>query len=284
MFLAILALVFAVAPSFSASRFGGLQGRLNSIAHANYGRKVYPGYKIGVSFIDVRTGHRVSVNGASMFPAASIIKLPIMAYLFHASDAKAVSLNKRVKVGEAYKQPGAGVIQYMKPNYYSLWHLCRYMISISDNTATYVLARMSGTKNVNSYIKSIGLSKTLLLDETALVERPKKNYNRTTPNDIAYLLLRIQRGAGFSKTARRDMIGFMKNQKYVFGIPKPLPRGFSCANKTGNLTNVLHDSAIVTSPRGSSYILCVFTQGFKKDRDARIVINRVSETVSRYYR
>ena len=99
-FLAILALIFAVAPSFSATRFGGLQRKLNSIARANYGRKVYSGYKIGISFVDVRTGQRLSVNGASVFPAASIIKLPIMAYLFHASDAKTVSLNKRVRVGE----------------------------------------------------------------------------------------------------------------------------------------------------------------------------------------
>jgi len=157
------------------------------------------------------------------------------------------------------------------------------MISISDNTATYVLALMSGKENVNSYMRRIGLSNTRLLDETALVERPRPNYNRTTPNDIAYLLLRIQRGAGFSKASRADMIKFMRNQKYVFGIPRTLPKNFSCANKTGKLTNVLHDAAIVYSPRGS-YVLCVFTQGFKNDTDARIVMNRVSRIVAEYYR
>lgn len=267
----------------ASTRFPRLQSRLRSIANANYGKKVYPGHKIGITVVDVKTGARVSVNGASVFPAASIIKIPIMAYLFHAADSKTLTMEKRVKVGERYKQPGAGVIQYLKPNYYSLWNLCRYMISISDNTATYVLARMAGKKNVNSYVSSLGLKNTRLLDETALVERPKPNYNRTTPNDIAYLLTRIQRGAGFSKTSRADMIKFMRNQKYVFGIPRALPKNFSCANKTGKLTNVLHDAAIVYSPRGS-YVLCVFTQGFKNDTNARIVMNRVSGIVAQYYR
>lgn len=280
----MLALILSVQPVYAlaATRFPQLQGRLATVANANYGNKVYPGHKIGITVVDVKTGARVSVNGASVFPAASIIKIPIMAYLFHASDSKALTMGKRVRVDERYKQPGAGVIQHLKPNYYSLWNLCRYMISISDNTATYVLARMAGKNNVNSYVSSLGLKNTRLLDETALVERPKPNYNRTTPNDIAYLLTRIQRGTGFSRASRADMIKFMRNQKYVFGIPRALPKNFSCANKTGKLTNVLHDAAIVYSPRGS-YVLCVFTQGFKNDTDARIVINRVSKMVAQYY-
>ncbi len=285
LFFLILALVFFVQPLYAqtSARFPRLQSRLSSVANANYGRKVYPGHKIGITVVDVKTGARVSVNGSSVFPAASIIKIPIMAYLFNASDSGTLTLGKRVKVDDSHKQPGAGVIQYLKPNYYTLWSLCRYMISISDNTATYVLALMSGKENVNSYMRRIGLSNTRLLDETALVERPRPNYNRTTPNDIAYLLLRIQRGAGFSKASRADMIKFMRNQKYVFGIPRTLPKNFSCANKTGKLTNVLHDAAIVYSPRGS-YVLCVFTQGFKNDTDARIVMNRVSRIVAEYYR
>ncbi|MFA5104944.1 MAG: serine hydrolase [Candidatus Margulisiibacteriota bacterium] len=283
-FFLFFALVLFAQPSFSANRFYGLTRKFNSIVYDNYGRKVLPGYAIGVSFIDLKTNYRVSVRGSKVFPAASIIKIPVMAYLFYASDHKLLNLGSRIRFLEADKLPGAGVLQWLRPNKYTMWSLCRLMISVSDNTATRLLVRRAGKANINSYCKKIGLKNTRILDETALVEMPRPTYNRTTPNDIANLLLRIQRGpASFSKSARKDMIGFMRNQKYIFGIPRVLPNGFFCANKTGNLTNVLHDSAIVYSKRGT-YVLVVFTKGFKRDRDARLVINRVSSAVAGYYR
>jgi len=282
-FLIVFALILFIQPSFAANRFYGLTKKLNAIAYGSYGRKVLPGYSIGISFIDLRTGYKASVRGNKIFPAASIIKVPVMAYLFYASDKKLLDLGGQIHFTNADKLPGAGVLQWMQPNAYTMWNLCRLMISISDNTATRLLVRRAGKAKINAYCRKIGMRSTLLLDETALVEMPCRNYNRTTANDIALLLSRIQRGVGFSKYARADMLKFMRNQRYTFGIPKVLPRGFTCANKTGNLTNVLHDSAIVYSKRGT-YVLVVFTKGFKRDRDARIVINRVSSAVASYYR
>jgi len=282
-FLSVLIFSFSfISSDLFARDFSFLSREYKRIAFANYGKKVLPKHKIGISFIDIKSRKRISVNGNSVFPAASIIKIPIMAHLFYLYDKGLVQLDNKIFVKDSDKQCGAGVLQYLKPNNYSLYSLCKYMISISDNTATYVLSKFLGKSNINSYLKKIGLKNTLLLDETALIEKPNPNFNRTTPNEIANLLLKIQTGKGFSKYSRKQMLGFMKNQKYVFGIPKVLPRNFFCANKTGNLTNVLHDCAVVYSPRGD-YVLCVFTEGFKKDREARFVINKVSKITASFY-
>jgi beta-lactamase class A len=205
-----------------------------------------------------------------------------MAYLFSASDKGAIDLGERLRFGESDKLPGAGVLQWLKPNSYTMWNLCRMMISISDNTATRLLVLRLGKKKVNAFCSKIGLKNTRLVDPTALAESPKKNINITTPDDTAKLLFKIEKGIGFSKRSKREMLSFMKDQKYRFGIPFVLPRGFICANKTGNLERVLHDAAIVYSPKGT-YVLCVFTKGFKRDRNARIVINRISAIVAKYY-
>ncbi len=232
--------------------------------------------------MDVRTGYKISVRGDDMFPAASIIKLPVMSYLFYLADRQSLSLNERIKFLESDKCPEAGMLQWLKPTPLPLRRYCKLMISISDNTATRVLVKRLGKNNITSYVRKLGLSNTYVRDETALSEPPSSKVNITTANDIAKLLYRIERGIRYTAASRKEMISYMIDQKYRFGIPFPLPGGFICANKTGNLTNVLHDTAIVYTNRGS-YILCVFTKGFKKDRNARFVINDVSKVVSEYY-
>lgn len=269
-------------PIHKTNRFYSLQQKLYPIVYKNYGRQVLRRSGIGISFRDVASGYKVSINGNKTFPAASIIKLPVMAYLFYLSDKKLVGLNQKIRFSNADKLPGAGVLQWLRPTSYTLWNLCRLMISISDNTATRLLVNRLGKRKITLYARKIGLKNTYVLDQTALVEPPKRNVNLTTPNDICYLLYKIESRKGFSKSSRKDMLSFMLNQKYRFGIPFVLPKKFACANKTGNLSNILHDAAIVYSPRGK-YVLCVFTKGFKRDHNARKVINKVSEIVAKYY-
>ena len=278
----LIAVIFFSGNAFAAPRFAGLGKQLKVIAYKNYGMKVVRGYKIGIAFQDMRTGYRLSVNGNSVFPAASIIKLPVMASIYSLADRGKIDLNQKIRFGDRDKLPGAGVLQWLRPTSYKLWNLCRMMISLSDNTATRLCVNRVGKANVNRYCKRIGLYRTCMLDETALAERPNLRINRTTPLDILKLLVRIEKGSGFSKASRKEMLSFMFNQKYRFGIPRVLPPNFRCANKTGNLERVLHDAAIVYSPRGT-YVLCVFTKGFVRDRQARLVINEVSAAVSRHY-
>ncbi|MCX5749042.1 MAG: class A beta-lactamase-related serine hydrolase [Candidatus Saganbacteria bacterium] len=281
--LLILAGALIFQPSFAAGRFSGLEGKLRSIAYKNYGRQVFRGYLIGVSFIDVNTKRAVSVNGSRPFPAASIIKLPVMACLFSMSDRKQINLGEHIYFSDEDKLPGAGILRWLQPNRYTLWNYCRMMISLSDNTATRIIIGRIGRKAVNRYCRKTGLYKTYLLNANPLTEPPDRTVNITTPNDIAKLLLRIQKGAGFTSSSRKDMLSFMFSQKYRFGIPFVLPKGFKCANKTGNISNVLHDCAVVYAPRGK-YVLCVFTKGFRHDRSARVVINKVSAAVAGYYK
>jgi beta-lactamase class A len=265
-------------------RFAGLQSELNAIADKNYGRLCIGKAGVGIAFVDLGSGYRVSVNGTRSFPAASIIKLPAMAYTFYLSDRHLLNLNEKIKFRDRDKLPGAGILQWLRPSSYSISSLCRMMISLSDNTATRLVMNRVGKKKINQYCRKIGLNNTFILDETALVEPPSPRVNLTTPNDVAKLLARIENGSGFSASARKEMLSFMLNQKYVFGIPRALPRNFRVANKTGNLEHILHDAAIVYSPRGK-YVLCVFTKNFKNDKRAnRLVIHKVSEIVASYYR
>ncbi|MEK7377117.1 MAG: serine hydrolase [Candidatus Margulisiibacteriota bacterium] len=282
LFIVLITIVYVSGVASAGGRFAGLDKELKAIAYKNYGRKVVRGYKIGIAFQDMRTGYRLSVNGNSVFPAASIIKLPVMAFIYSLADNGKISLNQKIRFKDRDKLPGAGVLQWLRPTSYKLWNLCGMMISLSDNTATRLCVMRVGKTNINKYCKRIGLYRTRILDETALAEAPKVRINTTTPLDILMLLARIEKGSGFSSLSKQQMLSFMFDQKYRFGIPRVLPSNVRCANKTGNLKRVLHDAAVVYTPRGT-YVLCVFTKGFVRDRQAKLAINDVSAAVYRYY-
>jgi len=155
-------------------------------------------------------------------------------------------------------------------------NLIRMMISLSDNTATKMTVDEIGLENINTYIKYLGLNNTIIADSTMLKERPEPNINLTTPLDLAYLTLQINSPQGFKDKSRQEMLKFMKNQRYRWGIWRGVPPGTVVADKTGNLDKVLNDVGIVYTKYGN-YILSIFTCDFAKQRDARKLINEVSK-------
>lgn len=68
-------------------------------------------------------------------------------------------------------------------------------------------------------------------------------------------------------------------QEFNEGIPAGLPPGTRVAHKTGNITALLHDAAIVY-PRGRApYVLVVLTRGYPDQADAARVIADLSRIV-----
>jgi beta-lactamase class A len=263
--ISISAMASALAPAAETS----LLARLNKLTSPH-------GTKVGLAFIDLRSGKELSINGAQAFPSASVAKVTVMAAAYHLADSGGLPLDQKVTFREKDKLGGAGVLQWLKGNrQYTLWNLMRLMITLSDNTATRLVVNTLGLPAVDTYIKSIGLPQTRVIDPTMLVEPPNPNNNLSSPNDMAKLLAQIYNRRGFSKESARQMIAWMNYQRYRWGIWRGVPPGTYVADKTGHLDGILNDVGLVYTKQGN-YILSVFTCGFKKPREARLLINEVS--------
>ena len=232
--------------------------------------------KIGIYFIDLMTGSKLQINGHKKFPAASTVKIGVMAAAYHMAESGKLNLDKRLILRNSDKLSGSGVLRWMKAgNVYSIRNLIRLMIVHSDNTATKMLIDHIGQDKINRYLKKIKLNDTRIVDRTMLNE---DEVNLTSPENMARLCAEIKKQNFFSYKSAREMLSFMKRQKYRWGIWKGVPRGIQIANKTGNLDKVLNDVGIVYSPSGN-YVISIFTYGFEKKSDARKLINRISEVV-----
>jgi len=275
----LLFLIFFGTNFFWNTSFGltpNLAAKLNRLASTSEAR-------VGITFVDLKTGQKISINGSQPFPTASVIKVAVALAAFHFSDSGKLDLNQRVLFQESDKLGGAGVLRWMKAGReYSLWNLLRLMITLSDNTATRLAINAIGLENINAYIQQMGLKITIIKDSTMLVEPPDSHTNFSTPDEMAQILWMIYHHRGLSQKSSKQLIAWMNYQRYRWGIWRGLPPGTYVANKTGHLEGITNDAGIICTKKGN-YILSIFTWGFKKTRTARRLINEISRVVYEDY-
>jgi len=103
--------------------------------------------------------------------------------------------------------------------------------------------------------------------------------NQTDASDLLRVMEAIASGKAGSLSSCREMILILEKQKFRDGIPAGVPAGIPVANKTGSITGMEHDAAIVF-PRGRKpYILVVLTRGAKSPEEGERLIARLSELI-----
>jgi beta-lactamase class A len=71
-------------------------------------------------------------------------------------------------------------------------------------------------------------------------------------------------------------------QEFNERIPAGLPPGVKVAHKTGDITAVAHDAAIVYPPNRSPYVLVVLTKGIPDQKKSDRLIADLSRIIYEY--
>jgi beta-lactamase class A len=66
------------------------------------------------------------------------------------------------------------------------------------------------------------------------------------------------------------MIEILERQKFNEGIPVGLPAGTRVAHKTGDITKIHHDAAIVFAPR--PFVLVILVRGLADKKESAVLI------------
>jgi beta-lactamase class A len=233
--------------------------------------------------IDFRTldGHTAySFHEEESFHAASTMKIPVMIELFHQARQGKLKLDDALLVKNEFHSLADGSIYTLDPGDDSeadlykaagqtrtVHQLCELMIDVSSNLATNLLIEKLGVENIRATVHSLHADGMNVLRGVEDCKAFAKGLNNTTTAPgLAELLGAIARGEAVDQDSARQMIEILQRQKFNEGIPAGLPPGTRVAHKTGEITKIHHDAAIVFAPR--PFVLVILVRGLADIKDS----------------
>jgi len=236
---------------------------------------VEPGVQVGLAYIDLASGDTLFLKADSSFHAASTMKVPVMVELFRRANTGSFRMNQGLLLVNQFASIVDGSLYALDSSSDSdttLYHrigervrvdtLLRLMITRSSNFATNTLITLVGADAVTRTMRSLGAERIQVLRGVEDGKAFEKGLNNTTTaRDLGIILRAIEEGRAASPTATREMLGILMAQEFNEKIPAGLPPGTRVAHKTGEITAVSHDAAIVYPAGRKPYVLVVLTRG-----------------------
>ncbi|MEZ4505060.1 MAG: serine hydrolase [Thermomicrobiales bacterium] len=219
---------------------------------------------------NLTTGEIVATDSDVEVPTASVIKVPIMAALYHEIDRGRFSSDMLLPMQESDRRYGTGVMRDLTVGReFSLFDLCRLMIVLSDNTATRMLINLIGLDRINELIRGWGYAITELRYQSWTPPDPKE-YAVSTAAEMANLLERLDAGDLLSPASTAASMQHLRDQQDHQQLPRWLPyhehyqrsgleNHLLIWNKTGQMTGVRTDAAIFTV-RSVKWVVASFTR------------------------
>ncbi len=245
--------------------------------------KDYSG-NISVYIKDLKTGQTVAINEEHKIPAASIIKIPIMAAVYHLQNEEKDLLEKSLVYEKRHRCAGSGKLKFFPcKTKFQISNLIELMITESDNIATNIITEYIGLDKLNQiFVSELNLKNTNMqryIMDLKLRDKGIENY--TSAKDIGIMLERIYNRKLISQTASEEMLEILMKQKISDRIPKYLPKEIVVAHKTGLMRDSCHDAGIVFTSKGD-FIVVVLTEQINITLAKNVIAEIAYKTYSVY--
>ena len=276
----ILALILLLAPWQPST----LESRVRSLIEKS-------GAEVAVAFRTLDGRSELLIDPDKTFHAASTMKVPVMIELFRQADAGTLRLDEPLVVRNEFRSIVDGSPYSLsvgddsdrevyanigKPM--TLRALNEAMITVSSNFATNLLIDRLGVENVRKTVTRLGADGMQVLRGVEDSKAFEKGLNNsTTARGLLVLLEKLGRGEAVNAKADAEMVNVLVRQKFNDAIPAGLPAGTRVAHKTGNITRIHHDAAIVYGPR--PYVLVVLVRGIQEQKASGPLIASISKAV-----
>ena len=238
------------------------------------------GADVGVAFrmLDGRTDWFFRADES--FHAASTMKIPVMMELSRQVREGRLKMKQRLPIRNEFRSIVDGSVYKLDPaddsevelynaagQTRTLSQLCDLMITVSSNLATNLLIQKLGVENIRNLVQSYHAEGMKVLRGVEDGKAYEAGLNNTiTARALLILLDAIAEGKAIDPKSSRQMIGILERQTFNEGIPAGLPPGTRVAHKTGEITKIYHDAAIVYARR--PFVLVILVRGLADSKES----------------
>jgi serine/threonine-protein kinase len=229
-------------------------------------------------------------NADQVFPAASLINLPIVLTVYDLAQQGELDLDQQLVMEASDVTEGNGVIRNdLIGTSYSLRDLCRYMLRDSDNTAGNMILKRIGFAPVNALMSRLGANQTQVQRYFLDLElRQTGRDNLTSPADMLLLLQQLEPGALLDLGATQELLTALIQNPDRSKLPALFLPNISVAHKTGTLpatenqnNGVEHDVGIVILG-DQRYVVVLMSRNLSSNEAGRVAIASSSGLIFDY--
>ena len=280
-------------PVLNDAKRDELKGRLQEIA----GAKAAGGATYGVVFHDLSSGERIALAADRTMHAASTMKTPILLEVMRRVDAATLRLEDEIPVANRFASivdgspfeleieketdgPTAEKLGKKAP----LGFLIREMIIRSSNLATNIVLSLVGPQPVQELLAELGASTVHVrrcVEDTKAYEKGLNN--ETDAAGMATVMEAAVRSPKLSPRSRAKIWEILTAQTFNDQIPAGLhpQSGAVVGHKTGDISSVQHDAAVVRLPDGREYVLVLLATDFGANEEGRKSVIETTKKMSR---
>jgi beta-lactamase class A len=262
----------------------GLQHQLDSLVQGFRGQ-------VGIYVRHLKTGRTAAINADSVFPTASMIKVPILIGVFDAMERGRLDFHQPLVYTDSLLYDGDDILGSFKDSsVVPLDKLTLLSVTTSDNTASLWLQALAGTGTViNQWLAEHGFDSTRVNSRTPGREEARTRYGwgQTTPREMARLLVMIREEQAVSPAASQEMYRHLTRSYWTGEALSALPPWVQVASKVGAVDRSRSEVALVNAPSGD-YVFAVITRNqadttWDPPNEGWVLIRKVSALLWRHF-
>jgi beta-lactamase class A len=246
---------------------------------------------VGIFVHDMKKDRIAGFNADTLFPTASIVKIPIMIGIMSKIQAKELDFHQVMIYKDTLNYDhGEDILASFRPDEkIQLSKLMLLSISLSDNTASLLLQGLAGGGlRINQIMDSLGYVYTRVNSRTPGREKDREIYGwgQTTPREIARLMEQIAERKILNQGSSDRMIRTLGREYWDENAISQLPPDVFKASKSGALDECRNEVLYVNAPH--PYIFSIFTknnkdQSWEHDNEAWVLTRKLSALLFKFY-
>ncbi len=238
-------------------------------------------------------GDPIALDADVRMHAASTMKVPVMMQLFLDDQEGARSLDSTLPVKRTFRSIVDGS-EFDLPadsdsdtTFYgqvgeeaTIRSMIDRMITWSSNLATNILIEVAEPERIAATLHEVGADSMSVLRGVEDLEAFRAGLsNTTTARGLGAVMAAVAESDLFTPESREEMLDILSRQHFTGGIPSGVPEGVRVANKTGWITGIHHDAAIVFPEEEPAYVLVIMVRGHPAEDQGEAMTAELSRIV-----
>ena len=245
----------------------------------------------GIYVKHLKTGKIVAINADTLFPTASMIKIPITIGMFARIERGEINYDSVLTYRDSLLYEGVDILGSFKDGEkIALSKVLMLMITTSDNTASLWCQHLAGSGSaINEWLDENGFRDTRVNSRTPGREDARRIYGwgQTTPREMAGLLLKIREGRVVSPRASERIYRNLVRIYFDGEALSQIPPYIQVASKSGAVNQSRSEVVMVNAPHGD-YVFCVITknqndESWDRNNGGYVLLRNVSRLLWNYF-